>query len=356
MVFNPFKLFLPKKILGVDIGTSSIKIVELSRWGGGRTLENYGEIQSATLFKEPFKLSVKGSYLLSADFISRAIRAILDEAKIKTKSAIFSIPDFSSFFVSFDLPPMTEKEIPEAVRFNAPQYIPLPISEITLDWKVIAGVPGDKKSNLKILVVVVARQVVQEYQRIARMAGLELYALEAEALAITRALVKDNKKTICIVDIGVQSTTVNIVSRGVLEKSFSFDFASGNQLTYAIASALDKGYVEAEEIKQKQGLLSQEKSINETLYILVDPLLAEIKKISSEFYQVEGKEIEEIYLTGGTANLPGLRDYCAEVLKKKVEIPNCFADFLYSPILNETLIEMGPRFSVAVGVSLQGLK
>lgn len=356
MTFNLFRLFLPKKILGVDIGTSSIKIVELSRWGGGRTLENYGEIRSATLFKEPFKTSVKGSYLLSADFISRTIRAILDEAKIKTKSAIFSIPDFSSFFVSFDLPPMTEKEIPEAVRLNAPQYIPLPISEITLDWRVISGVPGDKKSNLKILAVAVSRQVVQEYQRIASMAGLELYALEAEALAITRSLAKDDKKLICIIDIGAQSTTINIVDGGVLKKSFSFDFASGNQLTYAIASSSDRGYTEAEEIKQKQGLLSREESINETLYLLVDPLLTEIKKISSEFYQVEGKEIEEFYLTGGTANLPGLKDYCAEVLKKKVEIPNCFADFLYPPILTEALAEMGPRFSVAVGVSLQGLK
>lgn len=343
-------------MLGIDIGTSSIKIVELSRWGGGKTLENYGEIQSATFFNEPSKNSIKGSYLFSADFVSRAIRAILSETKIKTKSVIFSIPDFSSFFVSFDLPPMTEREIPEAVRFNAPQYIPLPISETTLDWKVISGVPGDKTSNLKVLVVVVANQVVQEYQRVAEMAGLELYALEAEALAVIRALVRDNKKIVCVVDIGVQSSTVNIVDRGILKKSYSFDFSTGNQLTYAIASALDKGYAEAEEIKQKNGLLSREKNISEVLYLLIDPLFTEIKKISNEFYQTEGREVEEIYLTGGTANLPGLKEYCAEVFKKKVEIPNCFTDFLYPPILNGTLIEMSSRFSVAVGVALQGLE
>ena len=356
MAFNPFRLFFPKKMLGIDIGTSSIKIVELSRWGGGRTLENYGEIQSAALFKEPLRTAGRGSYSLSATFISKAINAILDEARIKTKAAIFSIPDYSTFFVSFDLPPMEEKEIAEAVRFNAPQYIPLPISETTLDWKVISGVPGNKRSSLKVLVIAIANQVVQEYQRVAQMAGLELYALEAEALSATRSLVRDTEKTICVIDIGVQSTTVNIVDRGVLKKSYSFDFTTGNQLTFAVASALDKGYLEADDIKNKSGLLSADKSVKDTLYLLIDPLISEIRKISNEFIQYENREIEEIYLTGGTANLPGLKEYFKEVFKKEVRVPNCFSDFLYPPILDKSLVEMSPRFSVAVGVAMQGLE
>ncbi len=355
MGFNPFQMFFPKKMLGIDVGTASIKVVELSRWGGGRTLENYGEVQSAALFKESFRMTGKGSQLFSASYVSKAIKAILAESRIKTTSAIFSIPDFSTFFVSFDLPPLSLKELPEAIRFNAPQYIPLPISETTLDWKVISGMPGTKQ-NLKVLVVAVANQVIREYQKVAQMAGLELYALEAEALAVARALVKNSKKTICVLDIGVQSTTVNIVDQGTLKKSYSFDFATGNQLTHAVSAALDKGYVEAEEIKKTKGLLSKEKNISETLYLLVDPLLSEVNKISSEFARIEGREIEEIHLTGGTANLPGLKEYFSAVLKKKVEIPNCFADFLYPPILGGTLSEMSPRFSVAVGVALQGLE
>ncbi|MBU4274222.1 pilus assembly protein PilM [Patescibacteria group bacterium] len=354
MTFNPFRMFFPKKMLGIDIGTSSIKIVEISKWGGGKTLENYGEIKSASLLKEPFRTYERGSYVLSNYFASRAIKAILEEAKIKTRAAIFSIPDFSTFFVSFELPPMAESEISDAVRFNAPQYIPLSISETTLDWRLISGTPGNNRSNLKVLVVAVANQVVQEYQRVAQMAGLELYALEAEALAVARSLVKDNKKIICLIDIGVQSTTVNIVNKGILEKSFSFDFA-GNQLTYAISSALDKGYNEAEEIKCKKGLLSKEKNISDILYLLIDPLLVQIKKIISEFSQTEGKEIEDVYLTGGTANLPGLKEYFKEALKKNIEVPNCFSDFLYSPILTESLKDMSPRYSVAVGVAMGGL-
>ena len=82
----------------------------------------------------------------------------------------------------------------------------------------------------------------------------------------------------------------------------------------------------------------------------------QIRKISGDFYQEEGKDIEEIYLTGGTANLPGLKEYFEETFKKKVEIPNCFSNLLYPPILEEKIKEIGPSFSVAVGLSLGGLE
>lgn len=352
---NPLKMFFPKKMLGIDIGTSSIKIVELSRWGQGKTLENYGEIKSVSLFKEPFRNVEKGSFMLSNYFVSRAIRAILDEAKIKTKGAVFSIPDFSTFCTSFELPPMSAKEIGEAVYYNAPQYIPLPVTETTLDWKIIEGVPGDKKSKLKIFLVAIPNQIIQDYQTVAKMAGLELYAVEAEALGITRSLVGENKGCICVIDIGAQSTTINVVYNKKLVKSYSFDF-SGNQLTYSISSALGLGHVEAEELKNKEGLLSSKEEISKTLYLLVDPLILEAKRILSDFYQQEERDIDMVYLTGGTSQLPGLREYFEEVLKKKTIIPNCFSELLYPPILGKTLEKSAPSFAVSVGVALGGLE
>ncbi|TSC95035.1 MAG: hypothetical protein CEN87_47 [Parcubacteria group bacterium Licking1014_1] len=352
---DTFKMFFPKKIVGIDIGTSSIKLVELSRWGSGKTLENYGEIKSMSLYKEPFRSMEKGSYLLSNYFVSRAIKAILQEARIKTKAAVFSVPDFSTFCVSFELPPMTEKEINQAVYYNASQYIPLPTTETTLDWKLIEGIPGNKQSPLKIFLVAIPNQVVQQYQAVAQMAGLDLYAIEAEAFGIARSLVGADKNSLCLIDIGVQSTTINIVDKGNLKKSYSFNFA-GSQLTYAVSSVLGLGQAEAEEIKNKQGLISERENIAKTLYLLIDPLLLEVKKILNDFYQAEEKEIEGIYLTGGTSNLPGLKEYFAEMLKKKVGIPNCFSNLLYPPILEESLKEMSPSFSVSVGVALGGLE
>jgi type IV pilus assembly protein PilM len=353
---NPLKMFFPKKMLGIDLGTASIKVVEISRWGQGKTLENYGEIKSASLYKEPFRSAGKGSYLLSNYFVSRAIRAILDEARIKTKAVVFSIPDFSTFCTSFDLPPMTAKEVSDAVYYNAPQFIPLPITETTLDWKIIKGTPGEKQSSLKVLLVAIPNQVIEDYRTVAQLAGLELYAVEAEALGLARVLTtdKDARSCVCMVDIGVQSTTINIVDRQILKNSYSFDFA-GSQLTYAVSSALGLGHEAAEELKNKEGLMSVKEDISKTLYLLVDPLLNEVKRVLADFYLQENKEVEAIYLTGGTASMPGLKEYFAEVLKKRVEIPNCFSDLLYPPILGKDLEKMAPSFSVATGVALGGL-
>jgi type IV pilus assembly protein PilM len=348
-------MFFPKKMVGIDIGTASVKVVELSRWGQGKTLENYGEIKSVSLYKEPFRSVEKGSFSLSNYFVSRAIRAVLDEARIKTKAVIFSIPDFSTFCTSFELPPMNASELKDAVYYNAPQYIPLPITETTLDWRLMGGTPGDKQSALRIFLVAIPNQVIQDYQKVAQLASLDLYAVEAEALGLVRSLVREDKNCTCIIDIGVQSTTINIVDRKNLKKSYSFDFA-GSQLTYSISSSLGLGHAEAEELKSKEGLTSSKEEISKTLYLLIDPLIIEVKKIVSDFYQQEGKEVDTIYLTGGTSGLPGLKEYFAEVLKKKVEIPNCFSELLYPPILGGTLEKMAPSFSVATGVALGGLE
>jgi len=348
---NVLKAFFPKKIVGIDVGTASIKVVEISKWGQGKILENYGEIKSASLYKEPFRNTEKGSYLLSNYFVSRAVKAILDEARIKTKAVMFSIPDFATFCTSFELPPMDANEIKDAVYFNASQYIPLPVTETTLDWKLIGGIPGDGRSSLKIFLVAIPNRTIKDYQEVARLAGLELYAVEAEAMALVRALVKENKNCVCIIDIGVQSTTINIVDKRVLKKSYSFDFA-GNQLAYSISSALGLGHEQAEELKNKEGLTSVKEEISKTLYLLIDPLVVEVKKILSFYYQQEGQEVTAVYLTGGTSGLPGLKEYFAEVLKVKVEIPNCFSELLYPPILGKTLENMAPSFSVAAGVAM----
>lgn len=292
--------------------------------------------------------------MLSNYFVSRAIRAVLDEAKIKTKAAIFSVPDFSTFCTSFELPPMSASELSEAVYYNASQYIPLPVTETTLDWKLIDGIPGTN-SALKIFLVAIPNQVIQDYQKVAQMAGLELYAVEAEVIGLVRSLVGEEKKCVCFIDIGVQSTTINVTDKKNLKKSYSFDFA-GSQLTYHIASALGLGHTEAEELKNREGLISSKEEIAKTLYLLVDPLILEVKKVLADFYQEENKEVDEIYLTGGTSLLPGLKEYFAETLKKKVQIPNCFSEFLYPPILGKTIEEIAPSFSVATGVALGGLE
>lgn len=349
-----FKI-IPKKFLGIDIGTASIKVVELSRHGKRIKLENYGEILASTLYEKPFRTFEKSTLLLSSQDIARAIRAILEEAKIKTKKVAFSIPDFSSFFTWFDLPSMTKKELPQAVRYEARQHVPLPLAEVTLDWQIIEGKISDRqKTKLKILLVAVPNEVINQYQEIATLAHLELQALEAEAFALLRPSVKNEKKVMALIDIGAQSTICSIIDKGVLKRSHSFDL-SGNDLTETLSKSMNIDYKEAEKLKKKQGLLVEQDS-REILLPLIDSILIEIKKTSENFYQTESKQIEKIILAGGSALIPGLKEYFAEQFKKEVVTANPFSDIFYPPILEKTLKKMGPSFAITVGVALRGLE
>src|SRR4030042_4253304 len=239
----------PKSFLGIDIGTSAIRAVETSRRGQNSELTNYGEIET-DLFKElSFRTVEKNSLVLSNTEIAKAISAIVKAANIQTKEVNFSIPDFSSFFINFKLPPMSGKELPQAVRYKARSYVPLPLSEITLDWSLIEGEASEKaKVPLKILAVAIPNEIINQYQEIANLSGLEMRSLEAEAFPLSRAAWKKEKKVISIIDIGARSTTCNILDKGTLKVSHSFNI-SGNELTESVSRSFKLNYEAAEEVK-----------------------------------------------------------------------------------------------------------
>lgn len=357
MSWNPFKK-TAENFLGIDIGTTAVKIIELSKRGDKIKLENYGEALAQTLYEKPFRTIDKNTLLFSSQEIAKAILAILEEAKIQERKVVFSIPDFASFFIDFSLPPMTKDELPEAVKYEARQYIPMPLSEVTLDWSVIGGQIGkgrQKSTPLKILLVAVPTEIINQYQEISNLAGLSLKAIEAEAFGLLRSLIRQDKKPICIIDIGAQSTTVNIIENGILKKSHSFDI-SGGELTQLIAKSQNLDSAAAEDLKRQVGLVEDVKNIKKILLPLIDYIVAETEKIIKSFYQQESKEITKIILAGGSAQMPGLKEYFAVTFKKETEIANPFADIFYPPILEGSLKKMGSSYAIATGMALRGLE
>lgn len=358
---NLFKI-RPKKFLGIDIGTVSIKIVEMGRRAQSHRLENYGEVGTTSFKERPFRIFQKNVLALSNKEVAKTIKAIYEEAGIQTKEVNFSIPDFCSFFTSFKLPVMSKEEVPEAVRYEVRPYIPLPLAEITLDWLITEGEVS--KTPLKVLVVAIPNEVVVQYQEIAQLADLKLKLLEPEVFALGRAVVKgeNKKKTIGLIDIGARSTTCSILEQGVFKTSHSFNVA-GNELTEAVARSLNMKYNKAEELKKKYGLLSEnaasgesQKDVRKVLIPLVDSILEEIKKIFRNFYQSEGKEIERVVLAGGLTSMPSLKEYFSAQLKKEVTIADPFLNISCPAILTDVLKKIGPTYAVAAGAALRGFE
>ena len=376
----PFKITLPKfkitpkSCLGIDIGTSLIKIVGLAKSGNRIKLENYGETSALALYEEPFRTFEKNTLYLSNAEVVKAIRAILEEGKIKTRDVIMSIPDFSSFFTNFELPPMKKEEIPQAVQYEAPQHIPLPLSEVVIDWQIINTEASEKKgAKIKILLVAVPNEAISQYQEIAKLCGLNLQGFEAEAFSFARAymnsLREKSQHTIALIDIGAQSTSCSIIERGVIQISHSFDIA-GNELTETLAKSLGIDYKEANSLKNKYGLNflkrapegnelpSDEKSpkkVAETIATIIDSILIGTSRAFQSFSQLENKKIQKIILGGGTASLPGLREYASLYLKTDAEIINPFENIFYPPVLEKYLRESGPAYAIAIGAALRVL-
>lgn len=346
-----------KKCVGIDIGAASIKVVEVSIFAKKRKLENYAEFRLSPMPSAIRTFHGENLLLLNSDKVSGILEGLFKKAGIKEKRVTLSLPDFSTFFTTFTLPPMTESEVPRAVEFEARHHIPVPLSEVTFDWKIIEKekvLPGVK---LKVLLVAVPNRVLQSYQRAATLARLEVVGTEAEVFGLIRSSIPKDKSQIpiCLIDIGWQSTTISIVEKGGLRMSYSFDI-SGTGLTKALSSDLNIGLEEAEQLKKRYGIEEDRKDISEVLLPKINFLIEQIEKVCRDFQESEHKTVENIILSGGTAALPGLKEYLARQTKKNLELANPFSSVSFPLILRNRLKKIGPSFAVAVGVALMGVE
>jgi type IV pilus assembly protein PilM len=344
---------------GIDVGTKSIKIVEVSQKKEGIVLENYAELNLDFACRDFFRSFDKNNLNPDIDNISTALRMVIAEAEIKNKIATFSLPDFATFYSSFEMPPMSKKEIDDAVGFEARKYIPLPLSEVVLDWQLIdQGGEIDKEAKTEVLVMAVPKIVIGQYKEIAEKAGIVLDSLEAEAMALKRSLLfREENSNACLVEIGYQSTNVSVISNGFMKMSFSFDLA-GKDLTNIIAERFDVDAHEAEKAKRKYGIVeSEELSLKEILEPTLNNIVIKIKKIIKEIESEQGIPVERIILSGGTSLMPGLLDYFITFFNGvSVELGKPFEKIGYNKSLEGKMEEINANYAIALGEALRNFE
>jgi len=352
-------LFTNKKTqtsLGIDIGTKVIRAVEISGNKGKLTLENYGEVNLDVACKEFFRSFDKKNLNPAVNNISVAIAGIIEATGIKTKKVVFSLPDFATFSTTFELPPMSRKDMVDAIGFEARKYIPLPLSELVLDWQLMNK--ESPKENNKVLVMAVPNIIVEQYKTIAINSGLELVALEAEAMALKRAAVAPGEPTTCLLEMGFQSTNVNIVDEGFMKMSSSFDMA-GKDLTYSLSETLNIPAGEAEEIKKKQGLLDSEEKISHILIPILSIISDKTRAVIRDFEMKENKKVAKVVLAGGTSMMKGIKEYFEKSLNQngtqelKVEIAKPFKNIIYPAALEKNMEEINANYAIALGEALR---
>ena len=369
---NPFanifsSLFATKStsVLGIDIGASSLKIIQLKKKNGKAILETYGEIALG-----PYGgTNVGRSTVLGAEKIAEAIRDLLKESNTTTTSSGMSLPINSSLVTFLKMPTNDEKKLAEMIPIEARKYVPVPISEVSLDWWAI---PKDESTaseyqngqklkeddfGIEVLLVAISNDALNKNKDIQKSAMIDVSFSEIEIFSNIRAVLDPSLAPQMIIDFGAGSTKVFIVERGIIRTSHIINRGS-QDITIAISKSMDVTFEEAEKIKRTQGILEKgnERGALEVSTLTVDYILAEANRVLLNYYSKNNKKVSKTVLSGGGAALLGLKEKAESVLGTQIEIANPFSKVEYPAFLEEVLKSAGPEFAVAIGLAIRKLQ
>jgi type IV pilus assembly protein PilM len=356
---NPFKFFqrsISPSYLGVDIGTTSIKVVEVRGGSKRPRVVNYGFLESSGyLSRANQALQTSSLKIFEAD-IGELLKTIVREMGARTNVALASLPPFSVFTTVLDFPQMEPGEVEKAMVYQARQYVPLPLSEVALDWLKVAEYQDDRGFvHQKILLISVPKEQIEKYQRMFKGAGLALRALEIESLSVARIFGGDPTPTI-VVDIGSRSTNIVFLEKGQIVWNAQSDFASAS-LTQALAASLGINPLRAEELKKERGIVGTGPNYELSTIMLpfLDAIISEVKKAQFVYAQQfpMASKTERIILSGGGANLLGIEKYCEREFGMPVVKAAPFLHFEYAPEIEPLVAELNPMMSVALGLGLK---
>jgi len=351
--FQDLKMFFAsKQVIGIDIGTASIKLVEIERKKNILSLKNYAILETKEYLERGNAALQTSSLKLSENEVIPLLRTALREMGTKTKYAVASLPAFGVFFVPIEMPLISPEETAKSISFQARQYIPIPIDQVTIDWTKIGEFDSNDGRRLqRILVTGIPNALIIKYRAIFKGAGLKLVALEVEIHSLARALTKKGELPTLLVDMGAESTSIMIVNDGVVQEVSEIDYA-GITLTQALARSLGISVTRAEELKRRRGISDsgKEHELSTSLYPFLDVIIQRCVQLKSSFEKRSGVKVRTATLTGGGANLIGIEEYFKSQMGLPIQHPGIL-DFLeHSPELDPIKASFDRNLAVASGL------
>lgn len=351
-----------RSALGVDIGSSSIKIVQLKKEKGVAVLETYGELSLG-----PYEnLEIGRATNLNVDKLSSALIDLIKESGVTTKSSGFSIPFSSSLLTFIQMPSVDTRELNRMIPIEARKYIPVPINEVMLDWfiipddgskKVIDNKNLNKKATTKtdVLLVAIHNEVLNNYNTIVKKSNLVNDFFEIEIFSTIRAVLDQNLAPAMIVDIGSSTTKVYIVEHGIIRVSHIINRGS-QDITLGISKSLGIDVVKAEEMKRGEGLKNENNDVNKIILLILDYIFSETNRVLLNYQRKYRKNVRRAVLTGGGSIMKGIIELAHKHLETEVTLGDPFSKAETPAFLEDVLKQAGPEFSVAVGLALRKLQ
>jgi type IV pilus assembly protein PilM len=360
-------------VLGIDVGPSSIKLVELRKKKGRAILGTYGALALG-----PYAgIEVGRATSLPPQKIAEALLDLLREAGATTKRCGLSIPMSSSLLTIIEVPAVDEKQLAQMIPIEARKYVPLPMSEVSIDWWVIPkeqtgitdaptdapasqtpGAPVQRpQEKLTVLLVVIHKEAVLNAQEIVRLASLDASFFEIEIFSTLRSVLDHDSGSVLIMDMGAGSTKLYIVDRGILRVSHIITRGS-QDLTLAISKSINVSVEQAEVMKREKGLSMTEGDANLSSVMLssVNYIFAETNRVIMNYQKKYNKNVSKVFLTGGGSALRGFSEMAQKELQTEVHLADPFAKVDSPAYLSKILKQSGPEFAVSVGLAMRRLQ
>ncbi len=368
MAFSLSSLFSKeaKSVIGVDIGTSSVKVVQLRKEKGRVILETYGAIALG-----PYAgVEIGRATSLPAEKIAEALKDVIREANVTVNDSAISIPYSSSLVSIIRLPTTVEKQLAQVVPIEARKYIPVPINEVLLDWFVVSDGKKSPDGKLEVLLVAIHNDTIAKFRSIGSEAALVPAFFEIEVFSGVRASLDHGLAPVAVIDMGAATTKFYIVERGLIRESHIINHGS-QDLTLNASRALGLTVAQAEERKRKYGLSGEGPAtaggaslpagqagadIKRSFELSLAPMLSELTRTINAWETRTSQTLSALVLTGGGATLRGLKEFMQGKVTTEIRLADPFAKTQAPAFLEAILKEAGPEFSVAVGLALRRLQ
>lgn len=350
----PFLSSSKRDAVALDIGSNSIKVVQMNQTKKGWELVKLG------MSELPPEAIVDGS-IIDSITVTNTIRELIKEHGIKVADAVSSLTGHSVIIKKVNFPAMTDDELAESIQWEAEQYIPFPITDVNIDFQIL-GADAEGGGQMDVMLVAVKKDVINDYTNVIKEAGLNPVVIDVDSFALENMMEINypiaSGENLAVVNIGASITSISVIFGGLTIFTRSIPMG-GNQFTEEIQRQLNISFKEAEQLKTGKGGAGGEggadrQSALESIETVSTNLTFEIKR-SLDFFLggAEGSYVNKIYLSGGGAMVSGLSSLMEEKTAIPVEMVDPFKNVERSEkkFPDEMLSEVAPYFGVAVGLA-----
>jgi type IV pilus assembly protein PilM len=346
------------QLIGIDIGSHSIKIAEIEDSGKGMILKNLG------LIRLPQDAIVEGS-IKEMEIVSAALKNLLNNLKIKNRNVATSISGYSVIVKKITIPQKAEEDLEGGIQSEAEQYIPFDINDVNLDFQILPPEKGETEEEeelMDVLLVAAKKDIVEEYTSLFHLTELNPVVLDIDAFALQNTFeISDHEQSGChaLVHVGAQQLTINVVKDGnsIFTRDSSY---GGSQITGEIQNGLNISYEEAEGIKLgAKPIETDQKPMFEEIFSLTVTKWAQEVKRALEFVAATFTDIkvENILVSGGSSLIPGFIKYLGLETSLEAEMLNPFANLEIREKLFDTgyLNYTAPMAVISIGLALRSI-